>query len=369
MNCRRAWLLLGLNARRFDQPQDGAKLNGENVLPSDFTQILPEARTLLVVKVVNRMIRAKSLTARAGSPDRASLAAMMMLLQIAVDNSHWLSRKSYLFEYEGTRFKMISSRAPQRPANMLLSLVPAGDERAEATVFARAGKFLSALAWENGGCVGLSIAGSASWPDDRPLSKAVPNLLPTTRISPLSALGFSMNQIANIKTESQRRALALYREAGFSNNDYLALLFYWQILEVEGRSAEKFVDYAIGKQRQQLRISDEYIQNLPRGRRSYGQYFWDDCRSAIAHITRSKGRRQIDFDVRALRVEFSYGVHVIRAIAHYYIRGPLNLNEHLYLVRPRSRGFPVYVDTAGLRKVGHRFAYRAPRLRLSRPRR
>ena len=75
----------------------------------------------------------------------------MMLLQIAVDNSHWLSRKSYLFEYEGTRFKMISSRAPQRPANMLLSLIPAGDERAEAIVFARAGKFLSALSWENGG--------------------------------------------------------------------------------------------------------------------------------------------------------------------------------------------------------------------------
>jgi hypothetical protein len=61
---------------------------------------------------------------------------MMTLLQIAVDNSHWLSRKSYLFEYESTRFKMISSRKPQRVANMLLTLIPAGDARAEAAVFA-----------------------------------------------------------------------------------------------------------------------------------------------------------------------------------------------------------------------------------------
>jgi methylamine utilization protein MauJ len=154
------------------------------------------------------------------------------------------------------------------------------------------------------------MAGSVSWPDELPLTKATPNMLMVTRISPLKALGFGLNQIPNIRTESQRRALALYREAGFSNNDYLSFLFYWQILEVEGRSAARFVDYAIGKQRQQLRIPSEYLQSLPRGRRSHGQYFLDDCRHAIAHISRWKGRREIDFDDREVRVRFFYSVQV-----------------------------------------------------------
>jgi len=46
------------------------------------------------------------------------------------------------------------------------------------------------------------------------------------------SVGYDINRIPEIETEEQRDALVLFREASSSNNDYLAFLFFWQVIEI-----------------------------------------------------------------------------------------------------------------------------------------
>jgi hypothetical protein len=67
---------------------------------------------------------------------------------------------------------------------------------------------------------------------------------------------------------------------------YLSFLFYWQVLEIEGYQAIGFIDKVYRKHRTHLRLSESEISRLPLAGRSLGKYLSDDCRHAIAHITR-----------------------------------------------------------------------------------
>jgi hypothetical protein len=150
--------------------------------------------------------------------------------------------------------------------------------------------------------------------------------------------------IPHIRTEDQRIALALFREANASNNDFLAFLFFWQVLDVGGGTPEKIVNQTFLKRREELRIEQWHLDNLPLAGRSLGSYLSDDCRHAIAHIRRWPGKKKLDLDMAEERIRIAHSVRVIKKFAEHHIRHGLQLRDQLVLLRPRSGGFPTFLD-------------------------
>ena len=163
---------------------------------------------------------------------------MSYRLQFSFDNSHRLSRKRYLFEYRGVVFELIQD-SPRKFADHLLTIVPQIGCVEDETAFRAAAEFLSALAWQNRSTIALWPAGAVSWPGLtlKDATRAAYFSLPRIP-GGNTAFGFDLTQIPDVKTDEQRIALALYREATASNSDYLAFLFFRQILTLAHSSPE-----------------------------------------------------------------------------------------------------------------------------------
>ena len=156
--------------------------------------------------------------------------------------------------------------------------------------------------------------------------------------------GYDLTRIAHVETEQQRVALALFREASSSNNDYLSFLFYWQVLETGSANPVGFINNTFRRHRSQLRLDASYIARLPLAGRPLGQYLLDDCRHAIAHIRRRPGKKKLDLDQPLERQRLTLSTRVIAAFARYYIREVLGLKDTLHLVQRKRGDIPVYAD-------------------------
>ncbi len=287
---------------------------------------------------------------------------MVYLLEISFDNSCRLSRRRYLFEYKGVRFKLVQEHDPRRWADHLLTVLPDGDMAANEKAFAVACEFVSALGWEHEASVSVWESGGRGWIDSWPVSKAEPGVRTFPRAQyPGNTIGCHLSRLPHVKNEEQRVALALFREATASNSSYLSFLFYWHVLGVAGGDPVGFVNKTYRKPPTGFFIEPHYIERLALGSRSLGNYLLDDCRNAIAHIRRRPGKKALDLDRHVERSRLAISVWVIKAFARHYIRERLGLKEQVHLVRLKPRGFPTFVDTKTLYDVRIWRAYTEPR--------
>jgi len=246
------------------------------------------------------------------------------------------------------RFKLVQSN-PRKWSDTLLTIVPNDYRSSEAhTAYAAAGEFASALSWEFDAGVTIGGLGGGSFPPTFTLRRARPRQfvfprVPFTHISRMVG-GYSIERIGRITDEHQRIGLTLYREALSSNKELLALLLYWQILEVRNKEPVGWINKVVRKHPQKLVQVIQYLPELPLAGRNLGNYLLDDCRDAIAHIRRQPGRRPLKFDDDDESRRIWYSARVTKELARFYIRTQLNVTDHLYLVRPRKGGFPTYLD-------------------------
>ncbi len=216
----------------------------------------------------------------------------------------------------------------------------------------------SALAWENHAKVALWNSGGTGF-RIASLKTCRPVVFTFHKIAFEGiAGGYDLVTIPPIKNETQRLALALFREAHASNNDYLSFLFFWQVIEVDGTDPIGFVDRTYRKQRSQLALDPETMSKLPLANRTLGKYLSDDCRHAIAHIRRSPGKKNLDVDKSSERLRLARSVTVIKEFAEYYIRDHLDLDERLYLCSRNKREIPRYIDSATLANSSYEFVGR-----------
>jgi hypothetical protein len=128
------------------------------------------------------------------------------------------------------------------------------------------------------------------WPKEYLLKEAEPSVFTPPRIRfSGGGGGYDLTSIAHVETEQQRVALALFREASSSNNDYLSFLFYWQVLETGSPNP-------------------------------------------------------VDLDQPLERQRLTLSTRVIAAFARYYIREVLGLKNTLHLVQRKTGDIPVYAD-------------------------
>lgn len=283
---------------------------------------------------------------------------MSYLMHICFDNDQRLARNHYLFNYKGTRFKLIQNN-PGKWSNHLLTILPDSSEQSRDTAFGAASEFLSALCWELQSKVIVWECGGTGWQPTYPLSQAKPSIFDLPRIPPRASVnGSPLSSLPKIDYEYQRVALTLFREASASNNDYLSFLFYWQVLETRNTDAIGYVDKVYRKKRKELKVAEKYVSVLPLIGRTLGNYLKDDCRNAIAHIRRRPGRKKLDLDKATERTRISKSTRVVKAFARHYIEHSLGLSQSLYLVRKSDNSFPVFADKESIARNGYRAAYK-----------
>jgi hypothetical protein len=274
------------------------------------------------------------------TPDSVSF-----LMHISFDNTHRLLRNCYYFEYRGLQFKLIQNN-PRKFPDTLLTIIPMNDEAATEKAFSVAAEFLSALAWRNDAEIALWYSGGSGFRNVS-LKTAKPTIYSLSKIAhPGNSRGYDLGIIPHIQNDNQRIALALFREANASNNDYLSFLFFWQVLEVAGTDPIGFINRTHRRDSSKLELDSETITKLPLTSQSLGNYLYDDCRNAIAHIRRKPGKTNLDIDRPSERLRLTRGVIVIKKFAEYYIREYLNLKEDLFLCSRNTREIPRYIDSA-----------------------
>lgn len=259
------------------------------------------------------------------------------LVHIPFTNTSRLVKPTHLFSYKGQAFKITRTRKSGYADN-LLTIVE--NEKDIAHAAKTAAEFFSALAWETQGNIHF---GNPTWARNgriRDLKSAQACIFDFARIPPGREIGgYSISHIPHIENETQRLALALYREAGAANNDYLQFLFYWQILSLgTARKPREAANKALKD------IKDKtWIGRLELNGKTIGDYFRDDCRDAIAHVTRNPGETTIDFDDPADRKRISLSVKAVKTFAHHDIKERLALKKTLHLFKEKPGSIPAYM--------------------------
>jgi len=278
----------------------------------------------------------------ASPPNQApTFNSMPELLHIGFDNTHRFKKKSYLFQYKGIDYKLIQNN-PRRWSDVLITIVPFNNETIKEKTFTNAGEFLSALSWVNHSPVSVQYLGGMGVPNGFNLRDAKCRVFDFPQ-TPFHGriLGSDLSIISAIKTEDQRKALVLFREAFSSNRRLFSFLLYWQILEIGGNKPVEWINKLLAHPLgYDLPISD--IRQLAIGSKSLGEYLLDDCRHAIAHIKRFTGKTSLSFDQVSENLRLAISTNIVEQFARIHIVSNLNLKGHMYLF-PQGRGrIPIF---------------------------
>ena len=271
---------------------------------------------------------------------------MPYIMNIGFDNSARLYRNVYYFEYRGIRFKLIQNNI-RKWRDSLLTIVPDYQTSMEKT-YLIASDFLTALSWENESRIKLMHQGGISCSSDFRLRRAKGNCFTSPEIPfhPIK-VGYDICKIPKVETDEQRIALMLYREALSSNNMYLSFMFYWQVLEVRNSTPDEVKEwinevYEDKENYNKLLISEDIVSKMPLREKSLGEYLYNDCRNAIAHVKRYPGQIEIKYDSLEDNLRITVSKEIIKKLAKFYIEEELDLNKKMYLVKKNSAGFPVF---------------------------
>lgn len=291
---------------------------------------------------------------------------MAYLMHIGFDNSDRLWKNVFYFEYKGVRYKLIQNNI-RKWCDVLLTIIPDHNDREAIDIaFMNASEFISAWGWENHARVKAYHLGGCGVPSNFQLRQAKCRIFDFPHV-PFGGrtIGNNINQIPKIETEEQREALTLFREASSSNNEFLAFLFFWQVLEVGKNEPIGWIDKTYRRSRDRLLIYKDNLDRLPLNGRSLGHYLHDDCRNAIAHIIKRKaGKIKLSLDNPADITRIAISTRVIEEFARFYIEHQLKLQKSMCLVRKNIRGFPIFFDEEYIMRNPCELAYRRPRINL-----
>ena len=132
------------------------------------------------------------------------------------------------------------------------------------------------------------------------------------------------------------------------------------IFPVGGDNAIGWVNKVVRKKKNynRLLVSKGEIKHLPLNGKRLGNYLYDDCRNAIAHIKRKPGKVKLKLDSWKDTKRITMSTDILKKFARFYIKDELKLQDKLYLVRKKGYGFPVFVNERIYRSKGYSLAYK-----------
>lgn len=265
------------------------------------------------------------------------------ILHFSLTNHARLERPTYLMEYRGIQFKLVQERG-WKWADHLLTIIPDNSLQAKQHAFEIGQELVNLLSWELRSPMQLSEAGGRSCHRGTRLTQVRPSIRTFPEIPFLgNFVHNSPSIIPAIDTEQQRLALGLFREARASNNDYLAFLFYWHVVETGQESGAKVVDRILATNK--IKFVRDDIAKLSLAGCTLGEHLQENVRNAITHIRRWSGRKSLELSNLAERSEMTITARVARRFAEAYIEHDLGVGKRrLYLMRKGRSGFPAYID-------------------------
>lgn len=268
----------------------------------------------------------------------ALLVSARNLYQVCYDCPWRFVGRTQYFEYKEVAFKLVQSKSWKRPGHLLSIIEREGDRERH---FAAAAEFVSALAWERRTGAMVWEVGLLSWRPELSLRNARPSMYSLPRIPYEGGLlAGKLSRLPDIATEEQRVALGLMREARATNNQFLAFLFFWRVLEIAPRDAAGQANRVFRKAAHG--VDPAWVEQLPLAGRSLGNYLYDDCRNAVAHLFPNRGTARIDVDRPSDRVRFEYSLRVVEALAEAHIETDLGLDKKRFLRRRGKAKFPFF---------------------------
>jgi len=267
------------------------------------------------------------------------------ILHFSLTNHARLDRPTYLMEYRGVQFKLVQEHG-WKWADHLLTITPDISPLAKQNAFEVGQELVNLLSWQLHSPMQISEAGGWSCHRGTRLSQVRPSIRSFPEI-PFGGnfVNNSPSIIPAVETEQQRLALGLFREARAANNDYLAFLFYWHVIETGRENGAEVVNRIAATN--SLRLVRDDIAKLSLGNCSLGEHLKENVRNAIAHIRRYSGRKSLELSDLSQRNEMMAAARVARRIAEVYIDHDLGVGKHhLYLMRQGRSGFPAYIDLA-----------------------
>ena len=112
---------------------------------------------------------------------------------------------------------------------------------------------------------------------------------PSIRIPRSEINSISINFIKKLNSSEQKIISSLLNDANYSNNPFYKFLCYWKILEVpissKTRSAEKWINDLIDNNPTIINGNQE-LERMYKSGTNIGNYFREQCRNSIAHITK-----------------------------------------------------------------------------------
>jgi methylamine utilization protein MauJ len=293
---------------------------------------------------------------------------MAYLMHIGFDSSARFYHRIYYFQYKGVQYKLIQHN-PRRHCDALLTKADAYNSKQATHAYETASEFLSALSWEHNSRISVWYLGGGGFRDSWHLRRARCSIRSYPR-TPFAGgtIGCNIQRIPKIETDEQRKALLLYREARASNNYYLSFLFYWQVLEIGAGDSIGWINKTYKRNRSEIQFrSGSLIEELPKSK--LGNYFYDDCRCAIAHIKRKPGKKLIRLENPEDSRRIAISTQIIKGFSSYYIEKNLKLNKHLYLYKKNGRGIPKFLGEDELYGGRYTVVYNMPTESISKRRR
>ncbi len=100
-------------------------------------------------------------------------------------------------------------------------------------------------------------------------------------------------------------------------------------MEIGGNDAIGWINKTWRKNRNEIYLPDYDLKIIALSGNNLGNYFYDDCRNAIAHLfKRHSGKRQMKVDDPADNIRIAISTRGIREFARFYIKNKLKLQKN-----------------------------------------
>lgn len=238
----------------------------------------------------------------------------------------------YIFEFEGVAYRLI--RGTVEETDKLLTISDDSSQKSTDECFERTRRLLDYLSWElNTGIQFLGGVGRGFIKDKEKLETALVGAFHSRN---LRSIIVGIARIPNVSNDNQRFALNLWNEAESSNSPFLAFINYWSIIELSPPNSKekgvahkpRAIEWINNLSENRILGLSEFKKNL-KSKYNYendvGKFLYDEGRNAIAHVTKRGHFRRYDSESRDKIYELKI---VMKAIAKYYIKNELNLDQY-----------------------------------------
>lgn len=255
------------------------------------------------------------------------------------DTTCRFSKAEYIFEFEGRKYRLI--RGTDKELDKLCTIAD-GSQKENDNCHETTMRLLDYLAWELGQPIRYVGAGGQGYSEGKlNLDTALINCF-HGRV--LRNLVVDISTIPDVTNDTQQLALSLWNEARASDSPFLGFINYWKILELpphgkrlKGKPSIRAIKWVNSVPSHRVYMGKEMEGILAKEKIDLGAYLYDNCRNAIAHVTRESTLVPSKI---ADRLKVYLASRVAEDMARYYMREELGLKGYakpLRIIKTKKR--------------------------------